>query len=492
MSHEECEISSIHECYCPACQGDQATTTVLLTKVPYFREILLMNLSCAVCGYRIAESFFGGEIQDKGHRITLTVMQSKDFNRQIVKSDSASIFLPALKLEIPATTQKGKITTLEGILRTVADQLSVQQSERLLLGDVDNFHRCVVVIDTLRRWTGQTEITLEDKAPLGLEHTSIFPFDVILDDPVGNSFIENLQAPKRDPQLNHTQYFRTPEQDACLGIVPALQAKTNLQQKDATPHYSVHASRHETLDSLEHWDSNDEVMKFPTTCPNCRCSTETNMCLINIPHFQQVILMCMVCPECGYRSNDIQGNNGAISEYGTRLTLNVTDMDDLSRDVLKSNTAAIRIPEIDLEIEGGSLGGLYSTVEGILTKIVDHLETMNPFGMGDSAEPKWGDGGPLPDGDLPDRYRAFLKKTKEMMQGRHVPFRLILSDPLSNSFVGPRRGKLTWVKATKTGSPQHIDQNLILETYNRTDTDNEILGLCDIVTEGYEQRQVPM
>lgn len=35
----------------------------------------------------------------------------------------------------------------------------------------------------------------------------------------------------------------------------------------------------------------------------------------------------------------------------------------------QSDTAGVRIPEIDLELSSGTLGGLVTTIEGLITKI---------------------------------------------------------------------------------------------------------------------------
>ena len=43
-------------------------------------------------------------------------------------------------------------------------------------------------------------------------------FTLILDDASGNSFIENPEAPKKDPLMTVVHYTRTPEQNARLGI----------------------------------------------------------------------------------------------------------------------------------------------------------------------------------------------------------------------------------------------------------------------------------
>ena len=62
--------------------------------------------------------------------------------------------------------------------------------------------------------------------------------------------------------------------------------------------------------------------------------------------------MSNACETCGYRSSDIKAG-GAISEQGTHITLNVSEQDDLKRDIIKSDTASVSIPEADLEVTTG-------------------------------------------------------------------------------------------------------------------------------------------
>ena len=49
---------------------------------------------------------------------------------QVVKSDSATVTVPELEFEIPMGTQKGIITTVEGMLREASEALSVLQPQR--------------------------------------------------------------------------------------------------------------------------------------------------------------------------------------------------------------------------------------------------------------------------------------------------------------------------------------------------------------------------
>ncbi len=51
----------------------------------------------------------------------------------------------------------------------------------------------------------------------------------------------------------------------------------------------------------------------------------------------------------------------------------MTEQDDLRRDVIKSESADVTIPELDLHLGPGTLGGLVTTVEGLLTQSQVHI-----------------------------------------------------------------------------------------------------------------------
>lgn len=46
------------------------------------------------------------------------------------------------------------------------------------------------------------------------------------------------------------------------------------------------------------------------------------------------------------------------------------------------------IPEVDFAMAPGTLGSCYTTIEGILDKVITNLTDNNPFGLGDSADNK--------------------------------------------------------------------------------------------------------
>lgn len=194
---------------------------------------------------------------------------------------------------------------------------------------------------------------------------------------------------------------------------------------------------------------------------------------------QDIIIMATNCYACGYRDNEVK-SGGAISDKGKRITLKVEDDEDLSRDMLKSDTAGLEIPEIDLVLQPGTLGGRFTTLEGLLNEIYAELST-KVFRTGDSltsgigqvVRDSEGEAGAEGGGQREERkFEDFLKGLKACM-GAERPFTLILDDPVSNSYL------------QNLYAPD-ADPNMIIEEYERSHEQNEELGLNDVVLEGYD------
>ena len=68
---------------------------------------------------------FTGQFGEQGVRYTLSLPKgdSAATSRQVVKSDSATVRVPELDFEIPPDTQKGTITTVDGLLSNAAADL---------------------------------------------------------------------------------------------------------------------------------------------------------------------------------------------------------------------------------------------------------------------------------------------------------------------------------------------------------------------------------
>ncbi|XP_039066827.1 zinc finger protein ZPR1-like isoform X2 [Hibiscus syriacus] len=397
------------ESLCMRCTQN-GTTRFLLTSIPHFRKVLLSAFECPHCGERNNEVQFAGEIQPKGCHYRLEVQSGdpKMFSRQVVKSESATIKIPELDFEIPPEAQRGSLSTVEGILVRAIDGLQALQEER-------------------KKADPQTAEAI-DQFLLKLKAcaTGESPFTFILDDPAGNSFIENPFAPSPDPSLSIRFYDRTPEQQASLGyLVDTLQSnvpeasmrETNndVDQIRRQPHGSVGAAAGqkaiaqsnsaEIAEALFRYSAPEEVMTFPSTCGACAARCETRMYVTRIPYFQEVIVMASTCDTCGYRNSELKPG-GPIPEKGKKITLCVKNISDLSRDVIKSDTASVKVPELELELASGTLGGIVTTVEGLITKISESLERVHGFTFGDSLDEskknKWLD------------FKASLNKLRNM------------------------------------------------------------------------------
>ncbi|XP_031989665.1 zinc finger protein ZPR1 [Corvus moneduloides] len=395
-------------------------TRLLLTRIPFFKEIIVSSFSCDSCSWSNTEIQSAGRIQEQGVRYTLAVASRQDMNREVVKTDCASARIPELDFEIPAFSQKGVLTTIEGIIdRAVAgleqDQPARRATDKEVARKIDEF------IGKLRQ----------------LKEVNS-PFTFILDDPSGNSFVENPHAPQRDEALVVTHYRRSPQQSALLGLEG--------EEVDAKPR-----------DAAE--DLRDEVLQFNTNCPECNAPASTNMKLVQIPHFKEVIIMATNCDSCGHRTNEVK-SGGAIEPRGTRITLRITDPSDMTRDILKSETCSVEIPELEFELGMGALGGKFTTLEGLLKDIRDLVEK-NPFTLGDSSTPS-----------RTGKLQEFIGKLQDIIEGK-TQAHVIMDDPAGNSYL------------QNVYAPEE-DPELRVQRYERTFEQNEELGLNDMRTEGYE------
>ena len=266
-------------------------------------------------------------------------------------------------------------------------------------------------------------------------------FTLSIDDPSGNSYIENLCVPNEDPKIEKRFYKRTREQTEEMGFNYEEETKEDEKEDELPFHEQIHT--------------------FPGVCSRCSVSCETKMHMLDIPHFKEVIIMSTNCDSCGYKSNEVKAG-GAIAPKGKIISLVMQDVEDLNRDILKSETCGLKIPEIELELTSGTLGGRFTTVEGLLTQVLEELETRSQFVAGDSAEAS------------KSTFKTFLDNLRKVLAMEIKPFTLVLDDPLSNSHL------------QNLYAPDP-DPNMKIEEYERTWEQNEVYGLNDIKVDNYEE-----
>ncbi|XP_044335319.1 zinc finger protein zpr1 isoform X1 [Triticum aestivum] len=480
------------ESLCMRC-GENGTTRILLTLIPHFREVVLMAFECPHCSERNNEVQFAGQLQPKGCCYTLKVPkgQPEILNRQVVKSDSATIKvmlihalvnsfvlytyslcfmyfytltymqIPELDFEIPPEAQRGTLSTVEGSIMRAVSELQALQDERKKVDPqkAEAIEQFLVKLRSL----GSGEAA----------------FTFILDDASGNSFIENPNAPSSDPLLSLRFYERTYEQQAALGFLAEPTKESGDSSQDAStvegnsggpqriPHGSVGAvagrraiaqgNSDEITAALCRYSAPEEVDTLPSTCAACATECVTRFFSTKIPYFREVIVMATSCDACGYRNSELKPG-GEIPAKGKKTTLIVRNVKDLSRDVIKSDSAAVSVPELELELSSGTLGGIVTTVEGLIVKICEALERVHGFQLGDSTyewkKKKW------------DGFTERLAKLLNLEE----PWTLILDDALAASFIAPATDSL------------EDDKQLTIEEYERSWEQNEELGLNDMDT----------
>ena len=414
----------------------QGITRLLLTRIPFFREIILMSFFCPHCHFKNSEIQSAGEIQQKGSRFELRLTTKADFARQIVKSDTCVVKFVELDIEVPSG--RGQLTNVEGLLTMILEDLEMQQPER------KEQHP--------ELWAAIEEIVAKGRKMIAGES---FPFRLSLDDPAGNSWIEPDQKDGVG-KLSKIEYARTTEQNEAIGLGDGE------EQTDA----AADSAGQPNAASLESDDIiPNEVYSFPATCPGCTKSCVTHMKMVEIPHFKQVVIMSTVCDHCGYRSNEVK-TGGEVPEKGKKITLKVESAADLGRDILKSESCALECPELNLAVNPGTLGGRFTTVEGLLTQVRDDLH-QQIFDVRDEA----GAGGDSLPSEAKQNWTKFFDGINEAIKGERK-FTVVLKDPLASSYV------------QDLYSPE-ADPQIETEEYERTAEEEEELGLTDMRTEGY-------
>lgn len=444
MGHPVQEIESL----CMNCHQD-GVTRLLLTSIPYFRDIVIMSFECPHCGLKNSEIQPASQIQEKGCKYLLRVENTEDFNRQVIKSETATCTFVELDIEIPA--KRGQLTTVEGLLSEMIEDLESDQEARKSIDGT--------LYEKIEQFINRVKDCIACK-------TGTLPLNFVLDDPAGNSWIEYKPG---EPQhkWSRTEYLRTDDQNVEVGIITRDQLEQRRREKleelsnrERNPSASVKvgaANPQFLSDATDIENFNNEVQTFRASCPSCMHECETHMKPVNIPHFKEVIIMSTVCENCGYKSNEVK-TGGAIPEKGRRITLLCDDPADLSRDILKSESCSLTIPELSVEIQQGTLGGRFTTLEGLLRQVHDELHSRVFSQTSDSM-----------DEQTKERWLSFFSKMKDALDGK-VAFTVVMEDPLAGSYI------------QNVYAPDP-DPNMKIEDYERTKQQNEDYGLTDIMVD---------
>lgn len=287
----------------------QGMSRLLLTSIPYFREVVLMSFRCEHCGEENNEVQSAGTIKgtsstifctsqhmiirvvEHGAVYTVRVLDRADLDRQLVKSPTCTVSIPEFELTIPP--RKGQLTTIEGLLRDVVSDLGEGQPLRRIQAE-DAYKKIQSIIDGINDILADSNDEDDSvtnnalKKKVSIKDAPMKPFTVKLDDPAGNSFLEFNES-MADPKWNLRTYPRTLDQNKELGLVDddTVDGNVDDKSKDIAP---TRLSDKPKLDSLleasEEENPNDEIFVFSGTCSSCGAPLDTMMKKVSIPYFK--------------------------------------------------------------------------------------------------------------------------------------------------------------------------------------------------------------
>lgn len=151
-------------------------------------------------------------------------------------------------------------------------------------------------------------------------------------------------------------------------------------------------------------------------CPLCGTEIDYVYQTENIPFFSDILLICGLCEDCGFRLTDTM----ILTEREpVRFELPIKEADDLSARVIRSTSGRIEIPELGVSVDPGpACQGFVSNVEGVLVRVEGAIRTV------------------LLSADDDERRSAMegLERLADAKEGR-IPFTLIIEDPSGNSAI---------------------------------------------------------
>lgn len=169
----------------------------------------------------------------------------------------------------------------------------------------------------------------------------------------------------------------------------------------------------------------DEKFETKICCPLCQRDLVMNWQRDNIPYFGDIMYISARC-QCSFRFADtmILSNKESM-----RYEMPVETLEDLDARVIRSTSGTIRIPEMGITIEPGSVSESYVTnIEGVLHRVRDVLMTASSWVQGDKEKSS--------------RSEELLCMLEEVIQGKRK-ITVIFEDPLGNSAIISKKAKAT-------------------------------------------------
>ena len=109
------------ESLCMNCY-EKGQTRLLLTRIPYYKDVILSSFECDSCHFKNNDIQPAQRVESYGIMIKVHVMNSRDLNRQFVKSNYGTIRIKKLDFEQAPYSENGVLTTIEGMKHTIRSE----------------------------------------------------------------------------------------------------------------------------------------------------------------------------------------------------------------------------------------------------------------------------------------------------------------------------------------------------------------------------------
>ena len=127
---------------CPFCGKNTLTLTEDEVEIPYFGNVFIFGMVCDNCKY--SKSDVECEEMKDPTRYTLMIEKEEDMNIRVVKSSTATVRFPGLRMSVePGADSEGFVSNVEGVIkrfeeivekeRDLADEEDVRKSAKNLL-----------------------------------------------------------------------------------------------------------------------------------------------------------------------------------------------------------------------------------------------------------------------------------------------------------------------------------------------------------------------
>lgn len=153
------------------------------------------------------------------------------------------------------------------------------------------------------------------------------------------------------------------------------------------------------------------------SCPLCHNELVMNWQRDSIPYFGDVMYISAKC-QCSFRFADTMILS---SKEPMRYEISVETPEDLDARVIRSTSGTIRIPELGILIEPGTVSESYiSNIEGVLQRVQSVLQTASRWVQADDEKFA--------------RSQELIQMLEEVFEGKRK-ITVIIEDPLGNSAI---------------------------------------------------------